>query len=177
MRITSWSIIFVIIIFAFSFSNRMLANNKMEIFKEEVRYNNALDLSTMDATESIMKKMINLGNDNNETFYTVLSSVNTFFDSFALTLGYYGGEEKLTTLKTYIPVVAVLANEGFYISSLEELQKKEATEVYRYAEHTLKPRIPYAVEDKTPLLTKSISGAEKIEVPSRRNIYKLYNGK
>ena len=183
MKITSWSIIFVIIIFAFSFSNRMLANNKMEIIKEEVRYNNALDLSTMDATQSLMNKMINLGDSRNETFYTVLSSVNTFFNSFALTLGYYGGEEKQTTLKTYIPVVAVLSNEGFYICSLEQLQKKENGQTYTYSEHTLKPKIPYAVEDTTPLLITTIGGNQKVVTPtegiyinySLENMIKIYD--
>ena len=154
MRITSWAIVFVMIIFSFSFANRMLVNNKMEIVKEEVKYNNAIDLATMDATRDMMENMINLGTGNRESFYTVLSSVDTFFESFGLTLGYYGGDEKQTALKTYIPVVAVLANEGFYICSLEDLQKKEGANTIYYKEHALKPRIPYSVEDKTPLLAR-----------------------
>ena len=163
MRTTSWAIIFVMIIFSFSFANRMLVNNKMEIVKEEVKYNNAIDLATMDATKDMMENMINLGTGNRESFYTVLSSVDTFFQSFGLTLGYYGGEEKQTSLKIYIPVVAVLANEGFYICSLEDLQKTEGGSTVYYKEHTLKPRIPYAIEDKTPLL---IGENEKVKYPA-----------
>ena len=84
MRITSWAIVFVMIIFSFSFANRMLVNNKMEIVKEEVKYNNAIDLATMDATRDMMENMINLGTGNRESFYSVLSSVDTFFESFGL---------------------------------------------------------------------------------------------
>ena len=164
MRITSWSIIFVIIVFAFSFSNRMLIENKSDILMEEVRYNNAVDLSTMDSTQSIMENMINLGNENRETFYTVLKSADTFFESFSLTLGYYGGSEKENILKSYIPALAILANDGFYICSLEELQRTTGGSTYNYSEHMVKPKVPYAVEDKTQLITRE-GATDKIVTP------------
>lgn len=52
MKIVSWGLIFVIIVFSFSFSLRVILNNKMEIMKKEIEYNNALDNATLDATQT-----------------------------------------------------------------------------------------------------------------------------
>ncbi len=57
MKLVSWGIIFVIIVFSFSFSLRVILNNKMEIMKKEVEYNNALNEATLDATAELAGNM------------------------------------------------------------------------------------------------------------------------
>ena len=57
MKIVSWGLVFVIVIFSFSFAMRVIVNNKMEIMKKEIEYNNALDNATLDAVQTLATNM------------------------------------------------------------------------------------------------------------------------
>lgn len=140
MKIVSWGIIFVIVIFSFSFANRTILNNKMEIMNEEVRYNNAINQATLDATRELSNQ-INIEDTNvNESYQMVLSAVNTFFETFGLSTGFYGGNQKDSVMKMYVPAISVMTYDGFYISSLENVDN--------HLEHTLKPETAYSYEDE-----------------------------
>lgn len=115
MKITSWSIVFIIIIFAFSFVNRVEISNKMQIMQTEVRYNNAIDEATIDGTKKLMQQIQNLNRQTDMTAYMLLSSCDAFFDSFALSMGYFGGESLQTTLSRYIPAISIIGFDGLYI--------------------------------------------------------------
>lgn len=148
MKITAWSIVFVLVVFSFSFINRVEISNKMEIIKEEVRYNNAIDEATMDSTYRLMQQSQNLNKQTDISTYTILSSLDKFFESFSLSFGIYGGEITQSMLKRYIPVLAVIGYDSLYIYSLDYVTDDDGVV---YLEHTLKPKISYAIHDTTKM--------------------------
>ena len=152
MKITSWSIVFIIIIFAFSFVNRVEISNKMQIMQTEVRYNNAIDEATIDGTKKLMQQIQNLNRQTDMTAYMLLSSCDAFFDSFALSMGYFGGESLQTTLSRYIPAISIIGFDGLYIFSMEEIKNGTGYNM----EHTLKPKIPYTVMDEYKIIENGI---------------------
>ncbi|MBE5821308.1 MAG: hypothetical protein E7311_01805 [Clostridiales bacterium] len=144
MKIVSWGIIFVIVIFSFSFINRVILNDKMEIMKEEVNYNNTLELAVGDATTELKAQMNSIMGTYNETQEMMLTVAKKFFDSFSIGFGYYGGNSKESLVKMYIPALTMMTYDGFYMYTLDYVTDNAGNQ---YIEHTLKPEVKYVYND------------------------------
>lgn len=139
MKLVSWGIIFVIIIFSFSFSIRVILDNKMEIMKKEIEYNNALNEATLDATKELATNMEYEYSTKYEDPRMILNSMNRFFETFGLSFGYYGGNAKNSQVRMYVPAILTMSYNGFYIYHMENIEN-------HYLEHTLTPKQYYATQ-------------------------------
>ena len=138
MKLVSWGIVFVIIIFSFSFSLRVILDNKMEIMKKEIEYNNALNEATLDATKELADNMGYEYSTEYEDPRMILNAMNRFFETFGLSFGYYGGNTKTSQIRMYVPAILTMSYNGFYVYHMENVEGR--------FEHTLTPKQYYATQ-------------------------------
>lgn len=149
MKIQHYAIIFIMIILPFSLVCKSKINNKIDALNNETRINNALDVATMDAIDTL----IDLNNEYyamydgqtiNVTPDIAREGIKVFFESLAVNEGlpFTSGERSAEAyFSSYIPAIVVVAYDGFYIYSMEQT----ASNNYEYV---LSPKIPYAYKDE-----------------------------
>lgn len=150
MKIQHYAIVFIIIILPFSIVCKSLINNKIDALNNETRINNALDVATTDAIDTLI--------DLNDVYYGLYDGqtidvtpaiakegIKVFFESFSVnnTLPFVEDEKFAESyFSPYIPAIVVIAYDGFYVYSIE----KTASGTYEYV---LSPKIPYAYAETT----------------------------
>ena len=148
MKIQHYAIIFIIIILPFSIICKTRITNKIDVLNNETRINNALDVATMDAVDTLI--------DLNNEYYALYEGqtiditptiakegLKTFFQSFSVNNNLpFVKDDTLAEsyFSAYIPAIIVVAYDGFYIYSVED--KPGGTFGY-----VLSPKIPYAYEE------------------------------
>lgn len=167
MKIQHYAIIFIIIILPFSIICKSKINNKIDVLNNETRINNALDVATTDAVDTLI--------DLNDEYYALYDGemldvtptiakegIKTFFQSLSVnnnlpfTSGDKLGEEYFSP---YIPAILVIAYDGFYIYSVEETN----TGIYEYV---LSPKIPYAYEENGYYINFTLGNYIKLYAPN-----------
>ena len=149
MKIQHYAIVFIIIILPYSIVCRGLLNERIDSMNMEMQINNALDVATTDAVDTLI--------DLNNEYYALYEgeameitptiakeAMKVFFQSLSLNnnlpfvSGDTLGEEYFSA---YIPAVVLVGYDGFYIYSIEKIGPNET---YSYV---LSPKIPYSYYD------------------------------
>lgn len=148
MKIQHYAIIFIIIILPFSIICKGRINNKIDALNNETRINNALDVATMDAVDTLI--------DLNNEYYALYDgqtiditpsiakeAIDVFFQSLSVNENLPFTKEKKfakTYFSPYIPAIVIVAYDGFYIYGIGEASNGDIT-------YVLSPKIPYAYYD------------------------------
>lgn len=148
MKLSHYTIIFVIIILPFSFICRNTINEYFLTLKDQVRLNNVIDTATQDALETLIElndefQMLYLNERFDVTEVLAKESIKTFFKTLAINFNmpYIEGYTE-SYFSMYIPAIVVIGYDGFFIYSVDD----SGTGTYAYQ---LSPKIPYAYEDVT----------------------------
>lgn len=148
MKLSHFTIIFLIIILPFSIIAR---NNTKEYFlvvKDQVRLNNIIDTATQDALDTLVDlndefQMLYIDQrfDVNQTM--ALEAIKSFFKTFAVNhnMPYVEGSTE-TYFSMYVPAILVIGYDGFFIYSVDE------TNGGKYS-YQLSPKIPYSYIDSS----------------------------
>lgn len=146
MKLSHYTIIFFILILPFSI---IVRNNMKEYFltlKDEVRLNNAIDVATMDALDTLIDmndefQMLYIDSrfDVNQTL--AKEAVKTFFKTFAINynMPYIPGSTE-NYFSVYVPAILVIGYDGFFVYSVDE------TDGGTFA-YQMSPKIPYSYVD------------------------------
>ena len=168
MKIQHYAIVFIIIILPFSIICRSRINNKIDVLNNETKINNALDVATMDAIDTLI--------DLNEEYYALYDGqtieitptiakegIKVFFQSLSLndSLPFVANEKFAEEyFSPYIPAIVVVAYDGFYIYSVE---KNSSSGLYEYV---LSPKIPYAYVQSGYYINFSLGNYIKLCTPT-----------
>ena len=146
MKLSHFSVIFLIIILPFSIICRNNVNEYFMVQKDEVRLNNVIDIATQDALDTLVElndefQMLYFNQRFDITQNLVKESVKSFFQTLAVNFNmpYIQGKTE-NYFNTYIPAIVVIAYDGFFIYSVDD------TDSAGYA-YRVSPKIPYSYED------------------------------
>lgn len=147
MKLSHLTIIFIIIILPFSIVSRIKTEDYFLTLRDQVRLNNVIDVATQDAIDTLIEKnddfqMINFNERFDVTQDIAKESVKSFFRTLAVNfnLPYIEGQTE-SYFSTYVPAIAIIAYDGFYIYSIDEAGESG------FAYH-MSPKIPYSYVDE-----------------------------
>lgn len=146
MKLSHFSVIFLIIILPFSIICRNNVNEYFMVQKDEVRLNNVIDIATQDALDTLVElndefQMLYFNQRFDITQSLVQESVKSFFQTLSVNFNmpYIQGKTE-NYFSTYIPAIVVIGYDGFFIYSVDD------TDSAGYA-YRVSPKIPYSYED------------------------------
>lgn len=134
-------------------------NNNTKAASENEEYTDYLTAATHDAVKEM--KNYSTGSLMADTETKRNNIINTFFNSLALNFG-YDTDEDLEKLKTYVPAIAIIDNNGYYVVyNVSFIQngkteiKSETTKIGTWAEGTEHFMVRYYLGDNVDVLDKS----------------------
>ncbi|MBO5178794.1 MAG: hypothetical protein J6B87_00385 [Clostridia bacterium] len=165
MKLIHWAVIFVIVILPFSLICRNNINNRFMALKDEVRINNSIDTATQDAADLLAEWATLVGGPNGKNLVitedVANAAINQFFTTMAvnMNLPYSDLDSNVTKnakvdIESYIPAIIIVGYDGFYIYSAELVGNE--------IKYILKPKIPYAYEEKNMVINFTLDNYVKI---------------
>lgn len=136
MKITDLAIIFVIITIPFVFLLRLDCDNLELSTYKKIEINRILDC----AVEDGVADLIEVGGDKQLIVYKN-KAVHTFYNSLFLNFDVIGDEIAQKKITGYIPVIAVIDYDGFYILSNDQYTDKDG---YKIIKPIWKEKKPYS---------------------------------
>ncbi|WP_066497536.1 hypothetical protein [Abyssisolibacter fermentans] len=136
MKITDLAILFVIITFPFVFLLNLRCDNLELAAYKKMELNRVLDC----AVEDGVNDLVNVGGDKR----VVISkdrALQSFYNSLFINLDVIGNEIAQRKITGYIPVIAVVDYDGFYILSNDEYADKDG---YKIISPMWKEKMPYS---------------------------------
>ncbi len=130
MKLSHFTIIFLIIILPFSIISRATMRDYFNTLKDEVRLNNVIDIATQDALETLVElndefQMLYFDEkiDINKTL--ALEAVKTYFKTLAINFNipYIEGYTE-NYFSSYVPAIVIIAYDGFFIYSVDDDTRK-----------------------------------------------------
>ena len=152
MKLQNLSVIFSIIVIPIILVMTLMMTNKLNDMKMEIAYNTALYTATRDGIKALEY------NSQDNRFKALAdtivrdakATVNTFINSLAMNLGL--GDSGVESLKPYIPAIAYIMYDGYYIYTPDIAEKDNPAlpgEKLAVLEHSLKPYSYYTKEYRT----------------------------
>lgn len=143
MKLIKFALIFVLVIFPFTFFNRMKAADLTKSTQLEMKYNRAIDTAVHDAAVALTlnDKTSDEARYTNKKYTAVnkKAGIQTFLDSISLNFDIRGDAYSQGTLLHYIPAVVIVEYDGFTVFALDDFNSK--------LQHVLFPKKPYAYQD------------------------------
>ena len=144
MKIQNLAIIFTIIVIPIALVLSLLMSNRAATVRAESYYNTSLAIATRDGIKALEY------NSYDNRFLAIAdtivrdakATINTFLNSLAMNLGL--GDSGMDALKPYIPAVAYVLYDGYYVYTPDIVEDKESGR--DVLEHSLKPFIYYTKE-------------------------------
>jgi hypothetical protein len=148
MKITNWGILLVVLLLPlFVMNNINVAQQKFSLHTEE-QYNAAIDTAVRDAARALMfneKQQFEAGYGSVKKYRANKEeAVQTFFHTLYLNFNVEDDPYVQGTLQRYIPVMAVIDYDGYWIYAPEEYS---GTGGYTELKHVWKPKQPFAYKD------------------------------
>ncbi|NLU52569.1 MAG: hypothetical protein GXX10_06875 [Clostridiaceae bacterium] len=145
MKLTSFAIIFVIIIFPFLFISGQQSHIVMEDAKLRSYYDNLIDNAVQDAAFILSQKGTNLSySDNSNITSTKELAAQTFFDCLYHSFNAYGNQASMAKIEACVPVLIFLERDGFYLYALNSYKGLEG---YTEVKHSWFPFMHYIGEN------------------------------
>jgi len=135
MKITDLAILFVFITLPFVIMLRVKSDNLLNVEYKSMLLNKYLDTAVEDASKAMVEK----GTDNSLSLSRG-KAVAAFFRTLYANLGIIHDETAKQSLKAYIPVIAVIGYDGYWIYSLETYRNENGELV---EDMLCKPKKPY----------------------------------
>lgn len=148
MRITDLAILFIAIFFPFFILINMHAENMTDSVFVEMKYSAGLRAAVQDGGE-----MLNVNEtQSEEAGYDSLKrfradkerALYTFSNTLYINMGIQEDPEAQAALWWYIPALAIVDYDGYYIFAMQTYSGADGEEVYH---HVWSPKIPYAYSD------------------------------
>lgn len=171
MKLSHFTIIFLIIILPFSIIARNNTKEYFLVIKDQVRLNNMIDAATQDALDTLIDlndefQMLYIDQrfDVNQTL--ALEAVKSFFKTLAVNynMPYIEGNTE-AYFSMYIPAIVIIGYDGFFIYSVDE----NGSGGYAYQ---LSPKIPYSyVDEKGAIINFSLGNYIRMYFPQTGKFY------
>lgn len=130
MKLSHFTIIFLIIILPFSIISRATMRDYFNTLKDEVRLNNVIDIATQDALETLVElndefQMLYFDERIDITKELALEAVRTYFQTLAINFNipYIEGYTE-NYFSSYVPAIVIIAYDGFFIYSVDDTRKR-----------------------------------------------------
>lgn len=138
MRLHHYSILFVIVAAVFLAISEISTHELISIQAQKVWLDRTFDM----AVDAAVEKLVEL--DSGEIVLHKEESVASFFQGLYSGLGILDNPEKKELLQGYVPVLAVTAQDGYYINYSDQYQIGG----YTYLTKRWSERLPYCYEDE-----------------------------
>lgn len=156
MKMSTLSVIFAIIIIPITMAVSIYVNTQVDTLTLQTSYDTKLSNATYDAVKAFQLNETNSNTQNiaTEKIRDLEASVETFYNSLAMSLGYDAfGEEQLSP---YVPAIAYTLYDGYYIyAPFLNKEKVDALNPNGTYQNGVKPFIYYSARYKTS--TKDIT--------------------
>lgn len=143
MKITHWSILFIVLILPLSIICRDIIQKKNLVLQDQTRIDNILDAATYDGAGAMLEELadsLGYGKNIPITHDAAMAAIDRFFQTMAVNFNLPSNlEVSKEYFGQYIPVIAIVGYDGLYVYSYDYTSSG-----YQYV---LKPKIPYAHTD------------------------------
>lgn len=116
MRLTDFAIIFMCIVFTFNIGQTTKIKDLNAVQNKRLELNRALENATDDAT----RKLVEVGGEYKKLKINKEEAVRQFYKTLYLNLNLMDDKLQQTSLEQYIPAIAIIDYDGYYIYSNEE---------------------------------------------------------
>ncbi|TLS48838.1 hypothetical protein FE782_28695 [Paenibacillus antri] len=148
MKMVNWAIVGVLILLPFFVINRLDTETQRRMMITELRYDAVLDTAVDDAAQALLTNM----NQQKEAQYdsgkrvrvNKEEAIATFYRTLYLNFGIWDDPISQGVLNRYIPAVAVIGYDGFYVYAEEEFSNTAGETKIR---PVWSPMKPYAYAD------------------------------
>lgn len=145
MKITDYTILFIIIILPFVLIQNLRSDNIEETIYKKNQLNRALETSVQDGTADL----IQIGRDK-KVYANKDRAVNSFFNSLFINMNIFEDDTAQDLIKGYIPCIIVIDHDGYYVMNHQEYTNGDG---YKEVKMTWNPKRYYSYKSNYSGLT------------------------